>query len=100
MGALACREWAGELVKEQDALRAWVDDQLVRGGEHEFVFTAEIATAFKSQCPEAKFGPRQLKKRIQDIFQGTSVTWKQEHYGGNDKKASAWIGLRWKVQQE
>ena len=93
----ACREWAGDLVKEQDALRTWLDDHITIGGVQDFIFNADLTAAFQVQCPEAKLGPRQLKKRMLDMFRGTQVSWKQEHYGGNDKKASAWICLRWKA---
>ena len=89
---IACREWAGTLVQEQDAIRSWAEEHFVVGSSPDFVPKKEVEMAAKNADIHVK--PLQLKKRMLVIFEGTAVTFKQDHYDGGIKHSSVWLNLR------
>ena len=89
----ACRQWAGDLVQEQDPLREWVEEHMCVGAAGDFVTKKDLEAALKGAG--VPFRSRQLRKRIEDIFSHAGVVSKPDHCAGGVKFASVWVGLQW-----
>ena len=53
-------------LKDQGAVRRWVEQNLVIGGAGSFVWHADVMTAYKHD--KAYLGPRQLKKHLEAVL--------------------------------
>ena len=89
-----CREWAGDLVQEQDMLRAWADDHVEVGQEDDFVPRKDLELAVKAA--EIHIRPMQLKKRMLSMYGSRGVSVKTDHFTNGMKHASVWLKLKWR----
>ena len=90
----SCREWAGDLVEDQDALRAWATETYEVGVEDDFVTWKNVELAIKGAGITHALGPKQLKRRFASFWKGTSVACKENFYSNGQRFKQAFISLR------
>ena len=89
----ACREWAGELVQEQDGVRTWLEEHLQLGADSDFVTKKDLETAIRAA--NLSFRPTHLRTKLQQLFGSAGVHCKVDHRAGGQKYTSAWMNLKW-----
>ena len=90
----ACREWAGDIVSEQDALRVWLDEHLEIGEDHEFVTKKDIEVAARDGG--VLVTQQALRKKLEGVFGCGGAQYKLQHYVDGIRYSSAWMRLRWR----
>ena len=87
----ACREWAGELVQEQDALQQWIAEN-VRAREGEYLARESLKEAVKRAELGLRLGTLQLNRRLNDAMQHCGV-FKTEYYEHGTRYKAGWLGV-------
>ena len=90
----ACKEWSGDLVREQDVARCWIEEHLFVAGPDEFVLLRDVE--IKARTDTINLSRPALKKKIEKVFVGvTSVIFKREIRNLGERHLSPIMGLKW-----
>ena len=93
---LACREWAGTLVQEQDLLHTWVEEHLIAAGDKDFIPKRDVDAAIKAA--DINLRPQHLKRRLTALLSPIGALLKQDHFSNGVKYSSVWMNVNWKVK--
>ena len=88
-----CREWAGELVEEQDTAKLWLAEHLQPGLETDFVVKRDIENALRAAG--LQLSQQQLRKKMESLWGSVGVHCKLQHCVLGVRHSSAWLGLKW-----
>ena len=79
---------------DPNALRAWVQQHLAVGTEGDHVLHRDVRARMTGAGVGHQLGVRQLKRYMQGVFRGTSVTWRRDLTCERERVA-AWLQLKW-----
>ena len=91
----SCRQWAGDLVKEQDVLRSWIEEHITIGNDEDFIPKRDVEGAIKDAA--IPFQPTHLKKRLEEMFGAAGAFSKTHHRHNGQKYPTAWMRLKWNL---
>ena len=88
----ACRQWAGELVHEQDPLRLWLSEHL-EDAPGEYTTREAMKSAIRGHGVQLSLGSLQLNKRLVELLNNKGE-FKVEHYVDGARFKAGWLHLR------